>query len=625
MQKQRSTVLGIIIFGLALLLGAFAAFILPFLVPGSNVPVYSSAWAGGADNRAATLGLAAISVGVLLITALYGWDRRREKDSLDAFKAEKNVIAERLSPLLFFVGSALVALWTLFWGFAILRSGLRVGETNYFLEQTRNAAGLGLKAPMVLYRDLEFPYGPLLLEPAVWLQYLLGHVGISVGACYVVMLTLLNVLGVALIWYVLNGLALRGWARRLLFGICCFEALHPLFGPNYSLGKFALPLAVLVWAAGIRPSLARAFAFAAGLFLSIMVSPELGVGLSGGIVAFSLSGWFCAAPGQRSGWLLSLLAPVAGYGTFLLLYGTAFLDRLRHASGGALNLIIQPMPDILVFCFAIVWLAPVAVGLHFRQRRDGLSRTVAEEASWRRIAQGPLLLGIYVLALGLLPGALGRADPLHVFFNGLPFLILSLVAISRLSRPMSLLWAAALVVLALQVQAANFEMYARSLGEVLRAQRHRPATTIDVDLLAQATDGAPVATPVINAISMRDELVLRQHHMLVADRTPGLAETWDAASEREHITRLRESEWALVPDGDYLLAERLNPIRDPIPPGQDSLLKHILRTSGHALLGFSYPERHVPFSVGALTMQELAANWVVTDRFGSLKLYRKVR
>ncbi len=589
----------------AVVLGGFAAFVLPFLLPVTDVPVFSTAWISGADNRAACVGLALVSVGVLLVT-VWGIRRRSRGGSVaGAGEEERRPATEALGRGVLLAAGLLVGIWTLAWGFAIVRSGLRIAETYYFLEQTHNAAGIGLAAPMRIYRDLEFPYGPLLLEPAVWLWRVVGHAGVSIASCYVLTLTFFNVAGIWLVWFALNRLPMSGWARRLLFGVCCFEALHPLFGPNYSLTKFALPIALLVWGAGIASSVRRACALAAGLFVSIMVSPELGPGLSAGIAAMAVAGAVRSRePAQRRGWLLSLLAPAIGYAAFVMLYGAGFLDRLGQASAGALNTVIEPLPYTLVFCFAVAWMAPMAVGRGLASRREedaGLSADVD---------QGPLLLGVFFLGLGLLPGALGRSDPLHVFFNGLPFLMLSMIGVERLSTQRRWVWAVAVVLLAVETQATNFHIYTSSLRAVLTMQRHPYPGKVDMGRLEADTGGEPVATPFLRAVPLRDELAMRSAHLFAGGRSPGITEIWDAEGERALIGRLRQGRWILMQAKDNRMIE--------VAPN-DTRLKRIFR------LGYRYPERHAPFIIGTLTEQEIASNWRVVDRFGDLQLYRRVR
>ena len=480
-------------------------------------------------------------------------------------------------------GAALVALWTAGLALAVAHGPGTFGEASYFLERMRDVAAFN----PALYRELEWPYGPLLLLPPVWLSQGL-HVSIETG--YWVFLTLLNVAGVLLAAYVLNRLPLGRTARSVLFALSCFEQMHPLLGANYSLGKFVLPVAVLVWGTRLRSRAWQAMGLAAGHLLTVLVSPELGVGLAGGIVAWAgLTAWRERAPQP----LLSWLAPVFGYGVFLAIYGRGFLDRLGHASAGALNLVIEPLPDVYVLLVAVVWLAPVAVGLALRQR----SR------------KAPLLAGVFILALGLLPGALGRADPLHVYFNGWALLTLSAVGLGRLGRGRKALWLAALGLLGLQTQATNFRIYKQPLEDLVQ-QRRRLTADINPAALSAETGGQPVAAPVLMSLSTADVLALRQASLLPLDKAAGLSDVWDAAGERAKIARLRSFHWALLPRVPYVQQEG---------SPNDARLKVLLRG------GYRYPQRHEPYQVGALLEQELAANWVVRERFRDTVLMRRVR
>ncbi len=479
-------------------------------------------------------------------------------------------------------GALLVVLWTAGLGLLIAHEHVRFGESSYFLERMRDV----LEFSPRLYRDIEFPYGPLLLLPGVWLARGL-HVSIDAG--YWGWLTLLNVAGVGLAWYVLNRLPLGRASRWVLFGICCFEQMHPLLGPNYSLGKFVLPVAMLVWGTRLRGPVWQACGLAAGHLLTVLVSPELGVGLAAGIAAWAgLTAW------RERRWtpLLCWLAPVFGYGVFLALYGRGFLDRLGNASAGALNLVIEPLPHIYVLLAALVWLAPVAVGLALR----------------RRDAWAPLLLGILVLSLGLLPGALGRADPLHVYFNEWALLALACVGLERLGRARAVIWLAALVVLGLQTQLTNFRIYGRGLAGL----GHAPPLRQDFSAaeLWAATGGAKVTAPHLLGLPLADEMTMRQAGLLPLDYDAGLADLWDGAGERAKIARMREFGWAVMPS--------FPPVQVEGSPN-DARLKVLLRG------GYEYPRRYESYPVGVLVEQELAANWVVVKRYKDAVLWRRVR
>ena len=548
----------------------FAAFVLPFCVGARQQPVYSATYPVGAENRAATLALAVLSLAVLFWAA---WRRRAAADSPRPL----------LRPRTFVIGALVASLWTLLLGLAVAHAHLRFGESAYFLERMRDMAASSGR----IYADVEFPYGPLLLLPPVWL----ARAGIPLAAGYFGSLVLLNGLGVLMTGYVLNRLPLSHSVRSFLFWAFVFEQCNPLAGANYSLGKFMLPFAVLLWGIARQSSWTRLLALTGGQWLTVMVSPELGVGLGAGIVAWAL---LTTLHTRRASTLLAALTPVAGYLLFFAGYGRGFLDRLANASSGALNLIIEPLPHILVLLAALALLAPLAVGRRLRLA-----------------AEGPLLGGVYLLALGLLPGALGRSDPLHVFFNGFGFLLLSFVGLERFGHSFVLVWTAAVALLCLQVQATNFAIYRPALHDLASSLAHRTlAPTLDVPRLQSVTGGGSVASPALMQLPLADELALRRAGLFVPDKDPGLDEVWTPADEQAKVDRMRARQWALVPAESYLRAEG---------SPNTSRIKRLLR------LGYRYPQRHQPYVVGLLLQAELAQHWIAVDRFGGEILYHRVR
>ncbi len=562
-----------ILCGVIALAALFAAFVLPFCGRGTQQPIYSATYPVGAENHAATVTLALLSLLVLLWTA---W-------RAPTAPHPPNQTAPPLTAATALLGASLVALWTLALAWAVAHAHIRYGESAYFLERMRDMAASSGR----LYSDLEFPYGPLLLLPPVWL----ARVGVPLVAGYFASLLLLNVAGILMTAYVLNRLSLGHAPRLLLFWLFCLEQLHPLAGANYSLGKFMLPFAVLLWGIA-RASLATRFlALAAGVLLVILVSPELGVGLAAAVAGWAVVTAFAT---RRASSLVLCLAPPLAYAAFIALYGRGFLDRLAHASAGALNLVIEPLPHVFVLLAALIFLAPLAVGRRLRMH-----------------PQGPLLCGVYLLSLGLLPGALGRSDPLHVFFNGFGFLLLSFVGLERFGRRSAWLWTAAVALLCLQVQATNFAIYQGPLKDLADALHHPPPTAdFDNTQLAQTTGGEPVATPALMQLPLADELALRRAGLFVADKNPGLAEIWTPADEQAKVVRLRQFEWALVPAAGYLEAEG---------SPNTSKIKRLLR------FGYRYPQRHQPYVVGRLLEAELQQNWTVAARYGDVLLYKRTR
>jgi hypothetical protein len=563
---------------LVALTAGFTAFVLPFFFPGKQ-PVYSAAYVAGANNKIAAIGLALLATFMLL----WAIARLRHAPPLPGPRKEAP-----LSPATLLFGALAIAAWTALFGWAIVHADIRYGESTYFIERARDV----FEQHLTIYTQLEFPYGPLLLMPPVWIARVLGA---GIPASYFAWLAVLNGAGVLLAGYVLNALSLSRTARRLLFALCCFEQLHPLLGANYSLGKFMLPFAVLVCGTRRRTALAQALTLAAGDLLVLLVSPELGVGLAAGIVIWALAS---SARTRHPSVLLSCLAPFAGTAAFLALYGQGFLARLGNASAGALNLVIDPRPDLFVFIAALVWFAPLAVARSWSDPRNGST-------------DGPRLVGLFILSLGLLPGALGRSDPLHVFFNGFGFLILSMVGLDRLGRTRARIWYALVLLLGLQVQLTNLKVYLKPLAALPRALRHPESARPDfnVDRLRLLTHGERIATPALLQLPYQDELALRRAGQFDADRTDGIADIWDATGEREKIDRLRHLDYALLSTDEFGGPEG--------SPNADRL-KRLLR------FGYRYRERYPPYIVGQLLRQELAEHWQPIARFGNVILYRRI-
>ena len=550
---------------------ALALFILPFANPPAH-PVVSVSYVAGADNRLATLGLAVLS----LLTLLVEWRWGLSLPSTTRQDVERGT---RIPRAFVWGGLLLVVVFTLTLGVLVQRSGYRYGEAGYFIERTRDLVEYHLR----LYRDLEFTYGPLLLLPAAWLHRALGALHVSVGACYFLTLATMNAIGIAMVAWLLNRLPLTRRWRILLFCICVFVQLHPLAGANYSLYKFAAPPFLFLWATRRQGVLSGTLAFVATNLLVLLISPELGVGTAAATITFAvLMLW-------RRNWsaVTLLFTPPAAIAIFLLLFGRGFIDRLAHASAGALNLVPEPMPHLVILGIATAWLAPLLAGHHLRDRSS----------------DAPVLTGLFVLALGILPGALGRCDPLHVFFNGLTMLFLAAAAVqgTRAAR----WWAAALVVLALDVQAVNYRLYEPSLRVILKPP---PVPLIDMTALRAATGGTRVATPDLGGwLPLSYELQLRSAGLFQPDFYPGVIEVWDEAGVRRKIATLHKSEWMLAPAAFETQTE-------PLP---NTRIKRLFR------FGYQYPQRKEPLVVGSQLNHDLQTNWTPAGTYGGLVLYHR--
>ncbi len=576
---------------------SLAVFVLPLHVPVEFQPAVSASYIAGFNNRVASLAAAAIGGCVLL----WAWFCSRGE------KANADATDDRIS-LRF--AAAVIALTCIFFaltGWMVAASHLRyLADAGYFIEQMSSHA----EYSGALYTQLEFAYGPLLFYPTILLHAML-HCGWM--AAYFLTLALDQSVGLALLRYVLNELPIHGRDRRIGFVLFAIGALNPIFGLNYTFFRFITAFAILLFAT--RPqSLARTmFVLVAGEVLLLGISPEQGFAFLIGTVAFAgLQTWRNGAK-----WLPVLAAPVVGAGVFLLLAGRSYLYMLHSFAKGALSLPVAPYPHILIFLFAVVWLIPFAIG---RSLGSG------EPISARMAA-------CYALGIGLLPAALGRSDPLHVFFNGAGRLVLSLAAIRSQPRGMRVSWIAALVVfVGWQQWINNRLLFDRSvdtvrlavmphmsvgtreavlahlrpeLAEQLRPRKDDADDQLDVPALEQEVGSALVATPIEVEPSI-EEALKRSHHYRTDYYAYGV-NLFSAPAEARKIDEMNQPGWALLPT---------NP-DDPFIETPQAL---------DGVQGFNFPYRTrnaVPFYPDTAFRKNLNEQWVKVRELDAYTLYRR--
>ncbi|HEY5330173.1 MAG TPA: hypothetical protein VIJ79_09840 [Acidobacteriaceae bacterium] len=578
---------------------ALAVFVLPLHVPVAFQPAVSASYIAGFNNRAASLAAAAIGGCVLL----WAWYRSRGDNPF----VDRDVSGDRISLRFCAIVIALTCIFFAVSGWLVAASHLRyLADAGYFIEQMSSHAEYG----GALYTQLEFAYGPLLFYPTILL-----HAALHCGwmPAYFLTLTLDQSLGLALLAYVLNELPIRGRDRRIGFVLLAIGALNPIFGLNYTFFRFITAFAILLFATRTQ-SLARNMTLlVAGEVLLLGISPEQGFAFLVGTVAFAgLQAW-------RSGakWLLVAVAPVLGAGVFLLFAGRSYLCMLHSFAKGALSLPVAPYPHLLIFLFAVVWLVPFAIG-------ESLG---SSEPSGVRMA------ACYALGIGLLPAALGRCDPLHVFFNGAGLLVLSLIAIR--SRPLAqrTAWLAALVLFVAWQQWVNNRLLFDSSVDTVRLAimphlpermresllSHLPANLagqlrpnpadaddqLDIPALEQQVGSDLVATPL--EVEPSIEVALKRSHHYHPDFYAYGVDLFSAPAEARKIADMNEAEWALLPSN----------LDEPFIETPQTL---------DGVQGFTFPYRArnpIPFYPGLAFAENLKTHWIPVKTLDAYTLYKR--
>jgi len=286
---------------------------------------------------------------------------------------------------------------------------LPVGAVNdgaYFLDRIHL-----MQQGAVPFRDFEFIYGTGALYASLWISRL-PHLSVIAG--YYIVWFIETLVAVPLLWQALRWTDLPAGGKAAVFWLFYAFGLTDLLGAalNYTLFRYALPFFLLTAVAAIdrSPRVSARVAVVlwgtGGTALLLLVSPEEGLVFAVACCLF--------LPVRR--W--SLRRPfVIDTASLMLLCGGLAVEAFRAGSFltmskfgvGAFNLPDWPGPAVLftVFCLLLT-LVYLATG-DIRKKLPGTTT----------------LLAIY--GVGIIPGAFGRCDPVHLEGYEMPVLACGLL------------------------------------------------------------------------------------------------------------------------------------------------------------------------------------------------------
>jgi hypothetical protein len=573
-----------------LLATCLGVFVLPFLFPAKYFQGVSASNLAGFNNEVAAISAAFLGTLVFFLALKWPWILGLDTVELAAREADDE---GRISRGLV---SAVVLAWggaVLLFGMTILWMGVRYEyDWGYFLNRMSVHAEFGRK----LYSQMEFAYGPLLIDLAVMMQAILSPFHVSAASAYLVTLVLEVMGGLLMMVYLIEHLPMSRRWRAGIFLLVAAGMMVTNMGPNYTFVRFAPQLVFLVLAWKSKRAWKAALWIFVGQAVCLGLSPEIGFAFVVGSFAFAV---YCCFTRGRS-WAWAAAAPIVSAMIFLLVEGWPYLHRVGISAHGVYSFPVEPLPFILVFLFALVWLVPLSLAEFFRRGR----------------AEAPMMATLYLMSLALLPAGFGRADPAHVYWNGLSVLLLSAVAISSRPRWQQVAWGGCLTVVILWMCNINrsvnwFEMkpvlHAEAAGfrDLLEGRRptRKPADDGGFDLHGvQAIVGHdPVATPVEVPLSV--EKMLRASGQYTPSFYNFYFNLFDAAAEDRQIEEFNESKWALLPPGKYGNVER--------PEDLGVVMG----------LALPYRSRRPVFVMGPRFAQNLADNWRLRGKVGSYLVY----
>jgi hypothetical protein len=588
---------------------AVCVFVLPLFIPVAFTPTVSASYVAGFDNHTAVVATAVISVMVLLWTGCVSSFMTTSPVAADENRASLDAPLGFGFMLPFLLICCCLDVSA---GWLVAHSHLRyTADLGYFIEQLSAHGEYGRH----LYSQLEFAYGPLLFYPTAWIHALLRSSWIS---AYIASLMVNQLIGLVMLAYCLNALPIRTRDRKLLFAMLALGAANPLLGLNYTFLRFIAPLTAMLFCTTTSSLLRSTAGFTLAGIVLLGVSPELGLAFLAGVACYA------ALQAFRRGvlWLLAFFVPLVGIAVVLLTAGHSYLRIFTSFSRGTLNIPVGPYPHLVLFLFAAIWLVPRAIGRYLPDSSTSSARLVA----------------CYFVALGMLPAALGRCDPLHVFFNGAGIFVLSAVGLKRLPKAARAMWTVGLITLVCWVQWVNNSLYADRTVDTLRlalmpalptrtlarslsvaghisadlADQLRPSpddieAPLDLTALESEVGNAEVATPMEVSPGIEDALKGSRHYR--SDFYAFFVDVMNPLAESRKIASLNTAQWALLPT-------------DPEQP----YLETPQNIDGVQGFAFPYPMRHpVPYPLGRAFNANLKKNWIAVRELGGYTLYRNLR
>ena len=589
--------------GTTALATCFGVFVLPFLLPPAPIQAISAANTTGFNNRVAVIAAAAISVAVLLAAWRLGLQLPLPCEE-DCKPLSRRWIAGW--------SLGLVAAMATLCAMVYLADLRYVYESRYFIEQMSKAADYHRR----LYAQIEFPYGPLLFYPTIVLRGLFQRFAHPLHMAYAATLLLHELAGALLLAYIMQCLPIATRLRRWVFPCFLLLSVTLALGINYTLFRFAMPLASLLFCVRGRRAATAALLVLAGAFVNLNVSVEMGFAFACGVTTYAL----LQVVLRRDYWWLAVVgAALVGTVGFFLLVGPNYLNMLKLFSGGYGNLVVEPQPYVLMYLVALVWLAPLCVASCWHARRQDAS----------------LLTAAFVLGLALLPAALGRADTEHLLFNALTIFLLALIPVSAWARKGQVAWIGCMFLLVvtnlailamitkgsyrlvlerevlrfvpvdmrramLRIQRPTMPGYA----EQLAAEHPLFTHTFDIARTRAITRGVKVATPVDVSFPVED--ALRANDLFVPDYYSLGLNTISASVEAHEIAAVNAQQWLLLPGSKFPIFYETS--------HSSELLQGI---------PFPYADRRSPFHYGLQMEANIEKNWQPVAEIDGYTLFRR--
>lgn len=400
-----------------LVLGAYGVFLLPYAFP-YTVPMYDSpVYNVGFNTSVAIASLLAAILALTVSGVRYGARDGESVLLVFAPTRPEDGGCERMPFGVLVVFISLYCLLHSFFYYAIPHLD-DYSEAGFHLKHYEVA----LRYQRYPYRDVGYPYGPILFYVPLGFITMSTWWGFSIEYGYLLVLMINAAVGLAILFWLVDTFNVDVTCRIVIFSALAIEAYEFGMGMASTMVRYATPFALLVLShrmshrfKALEDRNAFVVEAATSLVTSLLtlgISPEFGVIFMIGRAVYSTHRALC---GDRN-----CFAGVVGLLPVLPIWWMLFPESLGRVLGGNrgfLNFPILPGPHILFFLGTTVWV---------------VSRLLQCCATAPLFPATSLALAWVAMAVGLTPAALGRCEHVHVFLNGMSMFLLAMVLLAHM-------------------------------------------------------------------------------------------------------------------------------------------------------------------------------------------------
>jgi hypothetical protein len=280
-----------------------------------------------------------------------------------------------------------------------MKASYGYGEANYFLLRIDK-----IKLGQVPYIDFEYAYGLTLLYFPILLSKIFN---LTTPQSYYLAYAIFNLTGILFLKFVIDYLNINPISKKHLFysiTLCC---LPFVLGVNYTLFRFITPIAGLLVIYNVINSnleTGKYYVIKISIITFLLAMLVLSISIEVGIaITVSLGSYFLVNTilnrDLKSLYILAIYIFLLTI-LFFFISNNLILILQVFASGGN-NFPVVPAPAILFYIVSFLVINSIFASLVLTKRLNFMAFT------------------LLVFNVTMLPGALGRCDPAHIFWYGL--------------------------------------------------------------------------------------------------------------------------------------------------------------------------------------------------------------